>query len=152
MTNDIDVVVDIAASQIEAFCAEFPSAEFYVSRPAVESAVSKRFQFNIIHPTSGSKIDCIVAGSDPFVAGELQRGRLVKTVSGDIVRFASPEDVIIKKLEYFRLGESEKHLRDIAGIWQGQRESLDREYIRSWSEKKGLLDVWDAVLTRLGLA
>ena len=32
------------------------------------------------------------------------------------VKFAAAEDVILKKLWFYQLGESDKHLRDIAGM------------------------------------
>jgi hypothetical protein len=150
LTNDIDVVIDLRTQQIAAFCGEFPEAEFYLSRAAVESAVHRRFQFKIIHPSSGLKIDCIVAGQDPFDAEQLQRGvRVSREAGAYVVRFAAPEDVIVKKLEYFRLGQSEKHLRDIAGILKTQADKIDRDYIRRWAEQKGLVEIWEAILERL---
>jgi len=148
-TNDIDVVLDLQAPQIEAFCLEFPDGEYYLSRPAVKSAVRKRFQFNIIHTLSGLKIDCIVASRDPFDENQLTRGQRWPAGAAGDVRFAAPEDVIIKKMDYFRLGESEKHMRDIAGMLKQQGDVIDRQYIRQWAVRKGLVEIWDAILARL---
>jgi hypothetical protein len=149
-TNDIDVVVNLSLKHVAPLCAEFPGPEFYVSQPAVQSAVSKQFQFNILHPSSGYKIDCIVAGADEFARSELDRGVEIYREDGAYkVRFATPEDVIIKKLEYFKLGESEKHVRDILGILRAQGDRIDRDYIDGWSRRKGLTDIWDAILARL---
>ena len=58
------------------------------------------------------------------------------------------EDVIIKKLEYYKLGESEKHLRDITGIMKIMDEQIDQMYITTWAEQLGLTDIWNAVITR----
>ena len=44
-TNDIDIVIDLPADKIDAFCENFPDDEFYVSRAAVDQAVQKAFQF-----------------------------------------------------------------------------------------------------------
>lgn len=66
-----------------------------------------------------------------------------------MVRFAAPEDVIIKKLEYFRLGESEKHIRDICGMLKAQGNRIDRSYIQNWASEMGLTDIWNAVLARM---
>src|SRR5437879_3390762 len=60
-TNDIDVVVDLRRDQVEAFCAAFPAPEYYCSREAVLHAVEHRFQFNVLHPGSGLKIDVIIS-------------------------------------------------------------------------------------------
>jgi len=59
--------------------------------------------------------------------------------------FAAPEDVIIKKMEYYKEGGSEKHLRDIAGILKISRESVDRNYISVWARRMGLVDIWEAI-------
>jgi hypothetical protein len=65
------------------------------------------------------------------------------------VSFASPEDVIVKKMLSYREGGSEKHLRDIAGVLRMQGESLDRGYLQSWVERLGLTDIWQAILDRV---
>jgi hypothetical protein len=62
--------------------------------------------------------------------------------------FASPEDVILKKLDYYRLGESEKHLQDIEGVLAVCGDQLDRDYIARWSQTLGLAEVWQLVLFR----
>lgn len=150
LTNDIDIVVDLQPQDVEAFCAEFPHPEFYLSRAAVESAVKKRSQFNIIHPASGFKVDCFVAGSDPFDRGQLYRAVRVPREGGAYaVQFASPEDVVIKKMEYFQIGLSEKHTRDICGILKQEGARIDRDYIRRWAKQKGLTEIWEAILARV---
>ena len=62
-----------------------------------------------------------------------------------------PEDVIIKKLEYFREGGSEKHVRDILGVLKIQGEKIDRTYITEWTNRLGLSEQWELVLERLKL-
>ena len=62
-----------------------------------------------------------------------------------LVRFASPEDVILKKLQAYREGGSDKHLRDIDGVLRVQA-SIDREYIADWANKLGVLNQWHAAL------
>jgi predicted nucleotidyltransferase len=149
-TNDIDVVVELQPQNIDSFCGQFPGPDFYLSRSAVESAVRQQFQFNIIHPSSGLKIDCIVARPNAFDQIQLDRALpIMKEVGAYPIRLASPEDVIIKKMEYFRLGESEKHVRDICGILKSQGERIDRDYIRRWAERMDLTEIWDAILARL---
>src|SRR5262249_23670228 len=101
-TNDIDVVVDLPANRIDSLLAAFPSPEFYLSRSAVESAVARRSQFNIIHPTSGLKVDVIVASNSPFDRERLRRARHLSVLPDRTISFASAEDVILKKMEYFQ--------------------------------------------------
>jgi hypothetical protein len=60
------------------------------------------------------------------------------------VTFASPEDVIIKKLVYYREGGSEKHLRDISGVLKIMAAEIDRAYIERWVQRLGLTREWSA--------
>lgn len=62
---------------------------------------------------------------------------------------AAPEDVILKKLEYFKMGGSEKHLRDIAGMMKVQADRVDNEYLSSWITRLGLSAEWQLVKSRL---
>ena len=62
--------------------------------------------------------------------------------------FASPEDVILKKMEYYKEGHSEKHIRDIVGVLKLRAEKLDRNYIEKWAVRLQLTDIWHAVVER----
>jgi hypothetical protein len=148
-TNDIDVVVDLPPGRIPGLCSKFPSPAFYVDEFAVREAVRNRGQFNIIHAESGLKIDIMIADDSPFNQSRFARcvkGRVSPSAS---VHFASPEDVIIKKLEYHRQGGSDKHLRDIAGILRVMPTEIDYAYIDNWTTRLGLADHWAAVTRQL---
>jgi hypothetical protein len=150
LTNDIDVVADLKPSQVDAFCAAFPEPDFYCPRDFVAEAVRKRFQFNVIHPESGLKVDVILPTGSEFDRSRL--GRAVRLKEGDAFEawFASPEDVILKKLQYYREGGSEKHVRDILGVLKVRGEKVDRAYIDEWAGRLGVEDEWKQVLGRLG--
>ena len=62
---------------------------------------------------------------------------------------SSPEDAIIKKMEYFREGGSEKHLRDITGVLKTSREEIDRAYVERWAATLNLSDLWQSILERM---
>jgi hypothetical protein len=141
-TNDIDVVVALSADKIDAFCARFPTPEYYCPRHMVADAVRKKWQFNIIHPASGLKIDVIIATDSDFDRSRLSRGERIATADDTFVSFASPEDVILKKLVYYREGGSEKHLRDIAGVLKVQGDRVDRTYITAWADRLGVSAEW----------
>src|SRR5262249_41351883 len=145
---DIDIVVDLPTEKVAEFCAAFPSEEFYISQAAVVAAVQARHQFNVLHPASGMKVDFIIMTDSEFDRSRRLRGRNLSVLPERTVMFASAEDVIVKKMEYYQEGGSEKHLRDIAGVIRIQGAALDREYITAWSRKLGLTDIWQAVLER----
>lgn len=148
-TNDIDVVVDLPPETVEAFCGSFPPEEFYCYANAVREAVQTRHQFNIIHYESGIKIDVFIPEPGPAHEAFLARGRRIPVPPGSHTWFASPEDVILKKLEYFREGGSEKHIRDIAGILKIQAERIDRACIADQARSLGLDETWSDVLRRI---
>ena len=145
-TNDLDVVVDLPEEAVPVLCREFPSPDFYLSEPAAIEAVRGRRQFNIIHPTSGLKIDVIVASDSDFDRSRLSRGRMLPVVSSGSVWVASPEDVIVKKLQYFREGGSDKHVRDIVGVLRIRGEEIDHTYLEKWIAHFGLEHEWQQIV------
>jgi hypothetical protein len=148
LTNDIDIVADIRLSHIPGLLAAFPQEDYYIDEEMIRDAIYRIGQFNIIHPASGLKIDVIIKQDIPFDQSRFERIR--KIYPGDYsADFASPEDVIIKKLEYYKLGGSEKHLRDIAGIFKISGEIIDKEYIFHWATKLDLKEILNMVLERM---
>jgi hypothetical protein len=122
---------------------------FFLARHAVEDAIRKRFQFNIIHISAGLKADIMLPKQTPFAATEHQRARRLTDPDGLSAMFASPEDVILNKLIFYRMGESDKHLRDIAGIMKVMGDNLDRDYIAKWSAPLGVVEPWTLVQRRV---
>lgn len=144
-TNDVDVVIDLPFGQIRDLCAAFPAPEFYVSEESARRAVASSGQFNVIHPGSGLKLDLMVADESAFNQSRFARSRDLGAIPGAQVMFASPEDVILKKIDYYREGHSEKHLRDIAGIFRISGSQLDMDYLLSWVGRLDLEEEWRAV-------
>lgn len=149
MTLDIDIVVQLSGESVVALCAEFPDPEFYVSLAAARDAVRSKKQFNVIHPETGNKVDFMISGRDEWSRGQLERRRLVSLLPDLQGYTASPEDIIISKLRYYKEGGSEKHLRDCTGVLVVQGERIDRDYINHWSNCFGLTDAWQQILKRI---
>lgn len=66
-----------------------------------------------------------------------------------LVQVASPEDVILGKLVYYREGGSDKHLRDITGILLTNAVVIDRVYIDSQAAALGVDEEWRSILNKL---
>ncbi len=150
-TLDIDIVIDLPTDRIAEFCGMFPQAEFYLSDLAVKDAVKRGSQFNLIHPRSGLKIDFIVLSGSEFDRSRVSRRRELNALPDRTVSFASPEDVILKKMQYFREGRSQKHLRDIAGVLRVQGKHIDRDYIAEWAARLDLTSIWNSILEQEAL-
>ncbi len=146
MTLDIDIVIDLLPNQIESLCRAFPPPDFYVSETAVREALSRRRQFNVLYPTTAVKIDFMIPRLDDWGRIQMTRGR-TRLYDGDInLQVCSPEDVIISKMRYYKEGKSPKHLRDIAGVLNLQKGSLDRDYIQKWADSSDLKEIWQQIL------
>jgi len=138
-TNDIDIVVRMDERGAAFFANSFPSEEWYVSKEAAMDAARQRGMFNVIHVPSGLKADIIVARGTPHDESRFTRVRRIAMPDGRIEPFASPEDVILKKLEFYKEGGSSKHLRDIASMIATQGEgSLDWQYMEDWAVRLGV--------------
>jgi hypothetical protein len=148
-TQDIDIVVELAAERVSAFCAAFPQPDFYLSEQAVHDAVRGRFQFNVLHPASGNKIDFMLPRDDDWGRVQLQRRQPVQLLPDRLAYAARPEDVILGKMWYYQEGGSEKHLRDITGILRIRGDRIDQGDVGQWAEKLGLSIIWHAILKRL---
>ena len=59
---------------------------------------------------------------------------------------APPEDTVLSKLEWAKLGGSERQLVDVGGIVKTQGSRLDRAYIASWLDDLGVRELWSRVL------
>jgi hypothetical protein len=152
LTLDVDVLLDIQPAQVDDFCDAFPAPVYYLSKPAVLQAIRTRSQFNIIHTTAALKVDCILPDGTPHSISEMGRGMLRPTPAGFDARFASPEDVMLKKMEYFRLGESDKHLSDCARVLRVSGKIVDREYIDRWATVLELNEIWQTIKMRADAA
>ena len=70
------------------------------------------------------------------------------------VYFASPEDIVLRKLEWYRKsnGALERQLRDVAGVLKVQGASLDVTYMRRIAGECDLLSLLERCLSEAGLA
>jgi hypothetical protein len=111
----------------------------------VESAARSGSQFNVIHPESGFKVDFMIASDDDFDHRRFERRRSLPLGRARSAPVASPEDVIVRKLQYFAEGGSEKHLRDIRGILRVTGDAVNHAYLREWIDRFGLREHWSKV-------
>ncbi|ALA59013.1 hypothetical protein [Nitrospira moscoviensis] len=149
LTNDIDLVAGVRLEHVAGLLAAFPPDAYYVSEDAIRDAIRHQTQFNVIHPQSGLKVDVMVRKDTPFDRSRFARARSLRPTDSYTAFFASPEDVIIKKMEYYREGGSDKHLRDITGMLKISGYEIDSVYISEWAERLGLQDIWTAIQQRL---
>lgn len=144
-TSDVDIVVTISPDEIRRFVERFPRPEFYVDPETARQATVAHEQFNIIHPFSGLKVDVYVAG-DAIARGQIANARRVTTVDGLTARFSPPEELIVKKMQFYLYGEIETHLRDIVSMLRISGERIDRDRIGQLAAEHGVSAVWRKIL------
>lgn len=147
LTHDVDIVLELDRQRMGELTAAFPTSEFYCPPEevlALEAARLLRGHFNIIHYKSGMKADCYFAGNDPLHRWGMSRRQRIE-MSGEPVWLAPPEYVIIRKLEYYREGGSDKHLQDIRGILEVSRDGIDRKTLKEYIIKRQLAGVWQEI-------
>ncbi len=143
MTRDIDLVVELSASQAEGLCDVFQD-DFYLDREAVARAIVEEGMFNIIHRTLVVKVDFVVRKGTDYRREEFSRRRRV-SVEGCDLFLVAPEDLIISKLDWARDTRSEVQLADVRNLLRCRPE-LDRGYLAYWSRRLGL----DALYREVG--
>lgn len=146
-TQDIDVVIDTQEPGLEKLVQGFLDAGLYVDRDAALDAWRTQGQFNAIDPTSGWKVDLIVRKDRSFSRTEFER-RERADLLGIEVSLASLEDVLIAKLEWARMGDSDLQRADVVRMLEQRRDQLDRAYLDKWVAELGLHAEWDSVLRR----
>ena len=140
-TQDIDLIIEASADQLHAFVNALPRNKYYVNGEAALDAQRRESMFNVIDMETGWKIDFIIRKSRAFSQEEFRRRTPVQW-QGIGLFLASPEDVLLSKLEWAHLGQSQRHIEDVAGILR-LRDSLDLTYIERWIAELGLSSEWE---------
>lgn len=143
-TQDIDFVLAADQSQVDDLVRRFTDHGYYVSSAAAREAVRFHGQFNVVDPESGWKVDLIIRKDRTFSVQEFSRRRPGE-VAGVSVRLTTPEDLILAKLEWAKLGDSALQRRDVAQLVRFRWDSLDHEYIDQWVIELGLKEDWEAI-------
>lgn len=135
-THDADLTVEPFPGKEERLCASFGD-DYYVSLQAIQEAILRRTSFNILNMAVGFKVDLFVRKERPFDLSVLQRSRPehLPDAPEHSIQLVSPEDVILLKLEWYRIGNetSERQWSDVLGVLRVQGNRLDEAYLDHWA-------------------
>ena len=143
-THDIDIVIEAQKKDKNKILKLFEK-DYYISDEAVEEAIKNRFTFNIIDNKSGLKIDFWLLKRDAFGKSEFGR-KLKKKMFGENISIISAEDLILCKLMGFEETKSDHRLQDVKSILQTSK--VDMNYIKTWAEKQGTLEILEDLLKK----
>ncbi len=144
LTIDVDLVLRLTPRDALAFAMLWPSNEFYCPPAEVIAEESQRTafgHFNVMHTESAMRADVYFAGTDDLSVWALQN-RAVRHVDGQDVYFAPIEYVIVNKLRYFKMGGSDRHLRDVARMVEISGSSVRQSVLDEWVGRLDVSDEW----------
>jgi hypothetical protein len=118
-TQDSDIVVEMRLEHLKAFVSDLQD-EFYIDEEMIAESIQRNSSFNIIHRETMFKVDVFIPRPRPFLQAQLERAqRQTFSLETEMsAKFASPEDTILSKLEWYRMGGevSDRQWRDIIGV------------------------------------
>ncbi len=148
-TQGSDIVAEMKSEHLAPFVAALHN-EFYADADMIAEAIQRCSSFNIIHRETMFKVDVFIPRPRPFLQSQLARAQRQTFVfeSEISVEFASPEDTILSKLEWYRLGGevSERQWRDVLGVLQVRLGDLDLDYLRKWAGELNVCDLLERAL------
>lgn len=153
-TLDVDLAAEIDEAAAQALVAALQN-EYYVSQEAVVEAVRRRSCFNLIHLVTSFKVDVFVSRGREF--DRQAQDRAVVEMIGETnplpARIATAEDILLIKLEWFRLGNetSERQWNDIIAVARLQGDRLDREYLSRWANELAVADLLQRLFAEVDL-
>jgi hypothetical protein len=148
-TLDTDIVADLSLDQAQPF-ADLLAGAFYLDIGAIRDAIRQRSSFNVIHLATMFKVDLFIPKGRLFDRQQMDRRQawIADPDSGRTIYVASPEDTILTKLAWYRLGDevSERQWRDTLGVLAVQGDRLDLAYMRHWAVALGVSDLLERAL------
>lgn len=144
LTHDIDIILELKQDDADRFAAAYSLDTFYCPPPEIiqlEIGRSQRGHFNLIHHETGFKADIYLTGHDKLHRWAIERRRAIE-VEGQDYWFAPIEYVILRKLEYFSEGGSEKHIRDIESILELSNDQIDFDQLNNKIRGMKLEEEW----------
>jgi hypothetical protein len=152
-TLDADIITDLQAAHIDPFVAALGD-DFYVDGDSVREAVALKSSFNLIHHATMFKIDIFIPKDRPADQARFDN-RILRAFDEQgehLVYLSSPEDVVLAKLEWYKLGHqvSDRQWQDILGVVRVQENRLVIPYLRRWAAELGVADLLERALTQAG--
>jgi len=143
-TMDVDLVADMRLEHVAPLVNALGKS-FYVDEEMIRAAITHHSSFNIVHLETMFKIDVFLRKGHPFEQAQFERRakQALTTEPERSVYIASAEDIILAKLEWYRMGGevSDRQWNDVLNVLKVQKERLDRSYLERWATQLGVADL-----------
>ena len=149
-TIDVDLVADVTPEQAEPLAAALGD-DYYAAAEGMRDAVRHGTSFNVIYLLLMYKVDVFPLKDRDYDRQAFERAQVHAVVEGDPTShfpLASPEDVILNKLEWYRLGEevSNRQWLDVLNVVKVRSTTLDCRYLRRWAGELRVSDLLERAL------
>lgn len=143
-TLDVDFAVVMTPDQAKQLASAL-EVDFYVQADAIAEAARTHSMANVMHKRPFVKVDLHVRQPRGHHGEELRRALRIKVGEGEdeTLRVATPEDVVLQKLRWYRMGGevSDRQWRDVLGVLKRQAGALDRAYLERWARELEIADL-----------
>ena len=137
-TQDVDIVVDMDACKDCRSLFQDLKKEFYVDQSAFDEAIQMGSMFQLLDMVSMLRADIYTKSLLP---ARFERVVQAEIVDGVSLPISSPEDSILSKLHWIKLG-SGRSKKDVVAMLRVQ-ENLDHEYLETTAEQLGVKPILD---------
>jgi len=147
-TRDIDLVLELRPRDVRRFAGAWSAADFYVPPVEVIEEESRRpahGHFNVSHHETAMRADVYLSGDDALNVWAFAH-KVMRRIEDDEVFLAPIEAVILSKLRYYRIGKSDRHLRDIHRMLRISGDLVNRPELERWAVRLSVEGEWEQAL------
>lgn len=152
-TRDFDLVIDLPPDRVELLSAELKKQGMLVPPEVILDLMLSPVDLpiNAIHMHSGYKAEFFLVREGDLLRQSAFERRLIVDLGEHLgeAYVHSPEDLILYKLQYYKLGQQPKHIRDIVGIFLSVGQELEMDYLNRWIEELDLSEIWQEIQREL---
>ncbi len=154
-TMDVDMVSDLKPEHVRSFV-RMLEPSYYIDENMILDAIGRCSSFNIIHLETMLKIDVFITKNAPYDIETFKRRRkdtLDEDRRASEFYLVSPEDIVLNKLVWFRLGGgvSDRQWNDVLGVLKVQKDSLDKKYLQHWAPELKVKDLLEKAFQDAGI-
>jgi len=154
-TADVDIIADIRMKDIQPLVQRLQDA-FYIDADMIKEAIKRRSEFNLLHYNTMFKVDVFIQKNRPFdleVRSRVEEGTLTDSQNDRPFFVESPEDVVLTKLEWYKMGGevSDRQWKDVLGVLKLRGTALELQYLRHWAAVLDINDLLERALEDAGI-
>jgi hypothetical protein len=152
-TVDIDLAVRLDVASGEALLSRVGAA-FYVPVESARDAIRAKSSFKLVDAGNALKVDLFVVGDGLLDRMQIERRIRVEVPGAPAgIWVTSPEDQVLRKLDWFRQSGSvsDRQWRDVVGILRVHGVTLDRSYLSESAAALHLSSEFDEACRQAGV-